>query len=969
MRLFLLTISLLACFGLQATEHKWLKKENDKLRFAVAYALESGWQLDLFEQNKGDFQQRISSKRFKSLSLIEEQLKDYSRTESINYKVYEDADPARNKRLWKATETWSMKWEQRYAQWIQDNLTTDFFVEHGIETDCADVIIGLRWIFSRIHKLPAANTMAGSDKIFSNEDMLRSWKKLPTHEIWHKDKLFMTALDYLMNNTYTHSVWKDSYPITISKKTLLEGTFFLNLEDVSGHVRIVAQTNFSSLTEIPLIMRASTVPRGLRRLSEEVFLNFERPTITNSGFRAMRWAVKDGRDFELKSEKSHSSYGLNQYDDDFIGEGESFALGVFKAVRPDFSKEILINAGLSDILETLEFRKSVVMEGYEACQIVDCSPGTAAYDAYSTPSRDSKIRKLFKSLDQLVESLIPVFPKMRERWLEALRKSEFTVLGETINMDQARYLFEEGQVSFDPRDALNARWTITTEGMAELMYSRLKDLFNSREDRVNDRTQCKEDCFPKGSWYWDANTYELDQSIAQHNYLIRNFCQKFPSENCQNDLDIDLNGKNLKAGGLEMSLLAWNDRIPFFNSDPRATKNFSWGEALGNSFHLPSFKTIELTDALVVVLDNKNAINLSKQSRLEFPKNEFLSFNSEGLGFIKIENELYPVDSRAKLGEPVQLSLNQKIVESYWEGAFGVLLSKDKKSLTAIERRGDSVLVNLEKNAEVETLGGKIFFLSGTHNLYYVLTKEGLKEFDLGTKRLWSQVYKGTSDEEAIISGINSDNEAVELIFNLASGEVSTVLTEGREFLTYLKDDLWIYKENSQMLRVGDIKGSKVLYEAEVDYVNHQGSYVTLREGNELKAFKLGVEFKEIVLPTDSLLSGDSGKTLGVEIDGMVHLMDQSGARYGALSPGIFVKTLGNWSSFENDGSHGSSQGRGGFMLSPTTGVQVPALTFQRSIHHKDDGTGKHLKLDRMRKLKRGVLIQTYPGSYSWLDR
>ena len=969
MRLFLLTISLLACFGLQATEYKWLKKENDKLRFAVAYALESGWQLDLFEQKEGDFQQRISSKRFKSLSLIEEQLKDYSRTESINYKVYEDADPARNKRLWKATETWSMKWEQRYAQWIQDNLTTDFFIEHGIETDCADVIIGLRWIFSRIYKLPAANTMAGSDKIFSNEDMLRSWKKLPTNEIWHKDKLFMTALDYLMNNTYTHSVWKDSYPITISKKTLLEGTFFLNLEDVSGHVRIVAQTNFSSLTEIPLIMRASTVPRGLRRLSEEVFLNFERPTITNSGFRAMRWAVKDGRDFELKSEKSHSSYGLNQYDDDFIGEGESFALGVFKAVRPDFSKEILINAGLSDILETLEFRKSVVMEGYEACQIVDCSPGTAAYDAYSTPSRDSKIRKLFKSLDQLVESLVPVFPKMRERWLEALKKAEFTVLGTTINMNQARYLFEEAQVSFDPRDALNARWTITTEGMAELMHSRLTELFKSRESRVNERVACEKNCFPKGNWYWDANTYELDQSIAQHNYLMRNFCQKFPSENCQNDLAIDLNGKTIKAGGLEMTLLGWNDRIPFFNSDPRAAKNFSWGEALGASFHLPSFNKIELTESLIAVLDNKTAYDLIKQSRLEFPKNEFLTLNKEGLGLIKIEDELYPVNSSAKLGEPVQLSIDQKISTSYWEGAFSVLIAKDMKSLIAIERRDDSILVNLEKKAEVEVLGKKIFFLSGASNLYYILTKEGLKEFDLGAKRLWSQVYKGSSDKEAIISGINSDNEAVELIFNLVSGEVNSVLTEGREFLTYLADGLWVYKENAQMLRVGDILGSKVLYEAEADYVNHQGTYVTLREDNKLKAYKLGVEFKELALPMDSFLSGTSGETLGIEIDGMVHLMDQSGARYGALSPGIFVKALGRWSSFENDGSHGSSQGRGGFMLSPTTGVQVPALTFQRSIHHKDDGTGKHLKLDRMRELKRGVLIQTYPGSYTWLDR
>ncbi len=959
----------MATLSLSASEYKWQLKEDGKIRFAVAYEIDGSWQLDQFAAKTGEFQERTSSKRFDSLAEIKTILKSFTRTDKINYEVYEDMDPARNKRLWKATETWSMKWEARYAEWLRNNLTTDFFVEYGIETDCADVIIGLRWIFSRIHKLPAANTMAGSSKIFSNEDMVKSWKKLPTHQTWHKDKLFMTALNYLMNNTYTHSVWKDSYPIKISSETLLEGTFFLNLEDVSGHVRIVAETNFSSLTEIPLIMRASTVPRGLRRLSEEVFLNFERPLIDSSGFRAMRWAVKDGRDFELKREKSHSSYGLNQYDDDFVGPGESFALGVFKAVRPDFSKEILINAGLKDVLETLEFRKSVVIEGYEACLIVDCSPGSAAYDAYSTPSRDRKIRKLFKSLDLLVESLVPVFPKMKERWLEALKKEKFTVQGITINMDQARYLFKEGQVSFDPRDPLNARWTITTEGMAELMASRLTPLFKDREARVNERGSCEKNCFPKGNWFWDANTFELDQKISQHNYLIRNFCQMFPSENCQNDLDIDLNAKIIKASNLEMSLLAWNDRIPFFNSDPRASKNFSWGEALANSFHLPASKHIEITDDSVAVLDNSQAYDLISQSRVNFPKNDFLSLNNLGKGLIKVQDKLYPVDSKGALGAPVTLRAALEISRVYWTGAFGAIVSKNNDSILFVERRGDSLLINLEKSAPIKVLGEKIFFLEGDVNFYYVLSEEGLKEFKLGAKRLWSQVFRGIDSKTAIIAGTNSDDENVELLFNLEASTVSSVLTEGREFLTSLENGLWIYKENAQMLRVGDTLGLNILYEGEVDYVNHGSNYVTLIEDDVLKAFKIEEGLRAIGLPKGSLLSGTAGKTMGIEIDGMIHLMDEAGSVHGPLSSGVWVESIGRWSSYENDSSHGGFQGTGGFILDPVKGEQVPAVTFQRSVHHKDDGTGKYLKLDRLRKLKRGVLMQTYPGSYTWLDR
>lgn len=969
MRAILLIISLLATLGLEASEIKWLKKESGKILFAVAYEFEGSWQLDKFEAKTGDFQQRISSKKYSKFSNIELELKSYEKSEGFTYQVYKDADPARNKRLWKATQSWSMKWEAKYAAWLRDNLTTDFFVDHGIETDCADVIIGLRWIFSRIHKLPAANTMAGSTKLFSNEDMVKSWKKLPTHETWHKDKLFMKALNYLMNNTYTHSVWKDSYPIQIAKETLLEGTFFLNLEDVSGHVRIVAQTNFASLTEIPLIMRASTVPRGLRRLSEEVFLNFERPLIKNSGFRAMRWAVKDGRKFELKSSKSHSSYGLNQYDDDFIGEGESFALGVFKAVRPDFSKEILINAGLKDVLETLDFRKSVVLEGYEACLVLDCSPGTAAYDAYSTPSRDSKITKLFKSLDQLVDSLSLVFPKIKERWREALKKEKFTVLGTTIDMDQARYMFKEGQVSFDPRDALNARWTLTTEGMAELMNSRISELFKKRSERINKRGVCKEDCFPKGNWFWDSNTYELDQMIAHQNYLMRNFCKKFPSENCQNDLDIDLNAKIIKAGSLELSLFAWNDRIPFFNSDPRASKNFNWGEALASSFHLPTFKTIELTNDSVAILDNKTAYNLALQSQLQFPENSFISMNKEGRGIIQIKEKLYAVDSKGKLGSPITLGQSYDFTSAHWAGAFGVLINKDQNAVIFIERRGDSLLINLEIKEPVKLLGKNIFFLEGDNNTYYVLTEEGLNKFELGLKRLWSQKFRGLDNSSAIITGTNSDNEEVELIFNLVTNSVSSVLSSSREFITNAADGVWIYKDNSQTLRVGDIAGVNILYEGLSDFVDQQSNYVTLIEDDEAMAFILNQDFKELELPLESSLTGTSGKTMGVEIVGMVHLMDESGLLYGPLSEGVYVSSIGRWSSFENDSSHGSFSGAGGFILSPIKGQQVPSLTFQKSVHQRDDGSGKYLKLDRLIKINRGVLIQTYPGSYSWLDR
>lgn len=105
----------------------------------------------------------------------------------------------------------------------------------------------------------------------------------------------------------------------------------------------------------------------------------------------------------------------------------------------------------------------------------------------------------------------------------------------------------------------------------------------------------------------------------------------------------------------------------------------------------------------------------------------------------------------------------------------------------------------------------------------------------------------------------------------------------------------------------------------------------------------LNQNFKELELTLNSALTGTSGKTMGVEIEGMVHLMDESGFLYGPLAEAV--------------------------IFSPIKGQQVASLTFEKSVHQSDDGSGKYLKLDRLIKMNLAFLIQTSPGSYSWLDR
>ncbi len=76
--------------------------------------------------------------------------------------------------IWTATQTWNESWEERFALWMQNETDATYFERHGVATDCADVAYALRWIFARIHGLPAGNRLSGSGQLFTNESMRAS---------------------------------------------------------------------------------------------------------------------------------------------------------------------------------------------------------------------------------------------------------------------------------------------------------------------------------------------------------------------------------------------------------------------------------------------------------------------------------------------------------------------------------------------------------------------------------------------------------------------------------------------------------------------------------------------------------------------------------------------------------------------------------------------------------------------------
>ncbi len=129
---------------------------------------------------------------------------------------------------------WTVEEERRFEQWVDENVTEDFFVRYTIPTDCADVVYAIRWIYARICHLPAAATTKDGKLIghWSTE-----WQGLPTHAEWDKRRTFPCRpplssfrdvdKDYLSD---------DTYPIRISPDSVTPGTVFFVSESHAGMI-------------------------------------------------------------------------------------------------------------------------------------------------------------------------------------------------------------------------------------------------------------------------------------------------------------------------------------------------------------------------------------------------------------------------------------------------------------------------------------------------------------------------------------------------------------------------------------------------------------------------------------------------------------------------------------------------------------------------------------------------------------
>jgi hypothetical protein len=457
----------------QALEETRWRRSGSRTEFWILHQEGPRFFLDQFVRNDGDLQDRI-----RSLSFIDEvQAKIRFQAVTAGFSNHKpdlpaaltklgDAvtPPAETPILWPITNEWNETWEERFRTWIEQNADASFLESHGVATDCADVAYAYRWIFARINGLPMANHLVGSDDLFTNESIRKAWLTLPTHTLWDQDRRFMAALNYVLDNTFTHSLMNELYPVAITPTQMSGGAVFLDLwAPETGHTQMV-RTLLTQETENPgpLRMLASDVPRALRALDEYAFSDHEGDPMPDlRGFFRFRWARKTAAGWEVVPADQMPGYSLEQFTPAFLDGYDSLNQAVLARVmtgwKPNYAHAMRMY--VEEIKDKLNARRRIVEDGFAFCLSGDCTPGTKAWDVWSTPARDAAVAGLASTATNMYVQ--PGCDRACKSQLETHKKDEvLSVDGRSVRLWDVMWKIIRKKCSSDPRDPIARRWCL-----------------------------------------------------------------------------------------------------------------------------------------------------------------------------------------------------------------------------------------------------------------------------------------------------------------------------------------------------------------------------------------------------------------------------------------------------------------------------------------------------------------------------
>ncbi len=588
--LFLSIATLLACNSSQEPtslsskvkdELVWRKKQGDVDHIYTLVSENGFWNVNHYSIKPGQLQDLESHKAFSTEEKAEMYLRNFLSNDELATQMLDGNEPLaknlvvtedQNEVVWKTENQWNWDWETKYHEWLKKNFNKNFYIENNVATDCADGATAIRWIFSRIHKLPAANTLAGSGVVFTNESMKDAWKKVPTDEDWRKDKRFITALDYVLDNTYTHTVFKDGYPIAINKDSFLAGTYMVSLSGESGHTLIISYVNNVPKNEIPIRILSSTGGRIVRPLYESPFWYGVKKG--QAEILKPRWPVKNGNKFELVPAEQMPHYSLEQFDPKFPGELKDFNLAVYDRIAPGFKAENLVTDGVEQLFKKIEERAKYVNAGYEFCKKNGCPEGTPEWEEHSTPMRDQQLLDYYNSLEKVIQLIREMNPSILELWNTALSKN-VKVNDTQVSLKQLMFSWHYNLFDSNPNVPLNQRWGVAGLEFSQAFVDRADRLLVKRA-RVVANNSCQKECAINSKEWKESDTAEFDNQIQRYYFCYIQYCQLFTA-NCDH-LRQTLREKTLTFTNLTFNVSNWLERSIWFNSDPRIPNDYRWGK-------------------------------------------------------------------------------------------------------------------------------------------------------------------------------------------------------------------------------------------------------------------------------------------------------------------------------------------------------------------------------------------------------
>lgn len=459
--------------------------------------------------------------------------------------------------LWEARNKWDASWEQKFSTWISTDIDAQFFQKYKLATDCADVLYALRWIFARNNQLEMASRLSGSGSFVTHRSLRGSWASLPTAADWFADRRFMAALNYILDNTYTHSLMTDSYPIEIKPGAVAPGVYHLDLHRESGHTQIIYRTDQQPGILLPFLIIQSTVPRKVRELSVQGFWYTAQPLVNKGGLLRMRWPEFKGSSVTLTNGSSMPSFSNEQYAADFLRKANfPYNQEVYLRLNPTLDFKKVAEEAYQSMQTMFKDRLQIVEDGFVYCSKNSCAPGSSGYEDWSTPTRDKRIA----DLNQQVRLILQNLPTGAFDRSPLLHDDFIEIQGQSYNLALLLAAWQAGSFSSEPMDLPAKRWGVSGEAIADWASVLLQKAGAEREQAL------KAGQVPA----------EQDQKMSTVPALMSAYQKDGPSAQLAL-MTAAMSVKALKLGGETLSLAQWVRRLPWFVSDGQAPVAQQWG--------------------------------------------------------------------------------------------------------------------------------------------------------------------------------------------------------------------------------------------------------------------------------------------------------------------------------------------------------------------------------------------------------